>query len=169
MSRMINGFLNVSRLESGKLLIEKSNFNLDELLKETIEETYISQSSHQIILNPTCNVVLNADRDKIGNVISNLISNGLKYSDNGTRLEVTCKLHDTQVEIQIKDEGIGIKPDDIEKLFERYYRVQGNHTISGFGIGLYLSAEIIERHGGRIWAESEEGKGSVFHFTLPLS
>jgi signal transduction histidine kinase len=77
-------------------------------------------------------------------------------------------LHDTEVEIQIKDEGIGIKPEDIDKLFERYYRVQGNHTISGFGIGLYLSAEIIERHGGQIWAESEEGKGSVFHFTLPL-
>ncbi|MBT2559575.1 PAS domain S-box protein [Pedobacter sp. ISL-68] len=168
MTAMINGFLNVSRLESGKLLIEKTNFSLDELLKETIEETYVSQSSHQIILNPTCEVNINADRNKIGNVLSNLISNGLKYSDNGTRIEITCKLHDTEVEIQIKDEGIGIKPEDIDKLFERYYRVQGNHTISGFGIGLYLSAEIIERHGGRIWAESEEGKGSVFHFTLPL-
>jgi two-component system sensor histidine kinase VicK len=169
MTTMINGFLNVSRLESGKLLIEKTNFSLDELLKETIEETYVSQSSHQIILNPTCEVNINADRNKIGNVLSNLISNGLKYSDNGTRIEITCKLHDTEVEIQIKDEGIGIKPEDIDKLFERYYRVQGNHTISGFGIGLYLSAEIIERHGGRIWAESEEGKGSIFHFTLPLS
>ncbi|CAH0174980.1 MULTISPECIES: PAS domain S-box protein [unclassified Pedobacter] len=168
MTAMINGFLNVSRLESGKLLIEKTNFSLDELLKETIEETYVSQSSHQIILNPTCEVNINADRNKIGNVLSNLISNGLKYSDNGTRIEITCKLHDTEVEIQIKDEGIGIKPEDIDKLFERYYRVQGNHTISGFGIGLYLSAEIIERHGGQIWAESEEGKGSVFHFTLPL-
>ncbi|MGN7987122.1 PAS domain S-box protein [Pedobacter sp. 22226] len=168
MTTMINGFLNVSRLESGKLLIEKTDFSLDELLKETIEETYISQSSHQIILNPTCEVTIHADRDKIGNVISNLISNGLKYSDNGTRIEVTCKLRDTEVEIQIKDEGIGIKPDDIDKLFERYYRVKGNHTISGFGIGLYLSAEIIERHHGKIWAESEEGKGSVFHFTLPL-
>ena len=168
MTAMINGFLNVSRLESGKLLIEKTNFSLDELLKETIEETYVSQSSHQIILNPTCEVNINADRNKIGNVLSNLISNGLKYSDNGTRIEITCKLHDTEVEIQIKDEGIGIKPEDIDKLFERYYRVQGNHTISGFGIGLYLSAEIIERHGGRIWAESEEGKGSVFYFTLPL-
>lgn len=168
MTTMINGFLNVSRLESGKLLIEKTNFSLDELLKETVEETYVSQSSHQIILNPTCEVNINADRNKIGNVISNLISNGLKYSDNGTRIEITCKLHDTEVEIQIKDEGIGIKPEDIDKLFERYYRVQGNHTISGFGIGLYLSAEIIERHGGRIWAESEEGKGSVFYFTLPL-
>lgn len=169
MTTMINGFLNVSRLESGKLLIEKTNFSLGELLKETIEETYVSQSSHQIILNPTCEVNINADRNKIGNVISNLISNGLKYSDNGTRIEITCKLHHTEVEIQIKDEGIGIKLEDIDKLFERYYRVQGNHTISGFGIGLYLSAEIIERHGGRIWAESEEGKGSVFHFTLPLS
>jgi len=169
MTTMINGFLNVSRLESGKLLIEKTNFNLDELLKETIEETYVSQSSHQIILNPTCEVNINADRNKIGNVISNLISNGLKYSDNGTSIEITCKLYDTEVEIQIKDEGIGIKPEDIDKLFERYYRVQGNHTISGFGIGLYLSAEIIERHGGRIWAESEEGKGSVFYFTLPLN
>jgi len=169
MTTMINGFLNVSRLESGKLFIEKINFNLDELLKEIVEETYISQSSHQIILNPTCGVNINADRDKIGNVISNLISNGIKYSDNGTRIEITCKLLDAEVEIQIKDEGIGIRPEDIDKLFERYYRVQGNHTISGFGIGLYLSAEIIERHGGRIWAESEEGKGSVFHFTLPLN
>lgn len=169
MTTMINGFLNVSRLESGKLLIEKTNFNLDELLKEAIEETYISQSSHQIILNPTCGVDIHADRDKIGNVISNLISNGIKYSDNGTRIEITCNTNENEVELQIKDEGIGIKPDDIDKLFERYYRVQGNHTISGFGIGLYLSAEIIERHGGRIWAESEEGKGSVFHFTLPLN
>jgi PAS domain S-box-containing protein len=168
MTTMINGFLNVSRLESSKLLIEKSDFSLDTLLKETIEEMYISQSSHQIILNPTCEVTINADRDKIGNVISNLISNGLKYSDNGTRIEVTCKLHDTEVEVEIKDEGIGIKPDDIDKLFERYYRVKGNHTISGFGIGLYLSAEIIERHNGKIWAESEEGVGSTFHFTLPL-
>lgn len=168
MTTMINGFLNVSRLESSKLLIEKTNFNLDDLLKETIEETYISQSSHQIILHPTCGVDIYADRDKIGNVISNLISNGIKYSDNGTSIEISCNLSDTEVEVQIKDEGIGIRPEDIEKLFERYYRVQGNHTISGFGIGLYLSAEIVERHGGRIWAESEEGKGSVFHFTLPL-
>lgn len=168
MTTMINGFLNVSRLESSKLLIEKTNFNLDDLLKETIEETYISQSSHQIILHPTCGVDIYADRDKIGNVISNLISNGIKYSDNGTSIEISCNLSDTEVEVQIKDEGIGIRPEDIEKLFERYYRVQGNHTISGFGIGLYLSSEIVERHGGRIWAESEEGKGSVFHFTLPL-
>ncbi|GGH11454.1 PAS domain S-box protein [Pedobacter zeae] len=169
MTTMINGFLNVSRLESGKLLIEKTDFSLDQLLKEIIEETYISQSSHEIIFEPTCEVTIHADRDKIGNVISNLISNGIKYSDNNTRIEINCDIHGQEVEVQIKDEGMGINPEDIDKLFERYYRVKGNHTISGFGIGLYLSAEIIERHGGRIWAESEEGKGSVFHFTLPLN
>ncbi|MCU1617824.1 MAG: hypothetical protein JWO98_5364, partial [Frankiales bacterium] len=71
----------------------------------------------------------------------------------------------------VKDEGMGIKPKDIAHIFERYYRVQTNHTqhISGFGIGLYLSAEIIARHDGQIWAKSESGKGSTFYFSLPLS
>ncbi|TCD11575.1 PAS domain S-box protein [Pedobacter frigidisoli] len=169
MTTMINGFLNVSRLESGKLLIDKNPFRLDELIKEIIDETFISQSSHKLILKPACEVTLIADKDKIGNVISNLLSNGIKYSDNGTNIEVSCQLFDAYVEVRIKDEGMGIKPEDIEKLFERYYRVQGNHTISGFGIGLYLSAEIIERHNGKIWVESELGKGSTFCFTLPLS
>lgn len=70
----------------------------------------------------------------------------------------------------VRDEGIGIKPDQLDKLFDRYYRVQSIHTqhISGFGIGLYLSAEIIQRHNGKIWAESESGKGSTFYFSLPI-
>jgi len=70
----------------------------------------------------------------------------------------------------IQDQGIGVNSQDLPKLFDRYYRVQGSQstTISGFGIGLYLSAEIIERHGGRIWAESEPGIGSTFHFSLPV-
>jgi len=75
------------------------------------------------------------------------------------------------VVFSVKDEGMGIKAHDIEKLFERYYRVSTNHTrhISGFGIGLYLSAEIIQRHDGRIWVESESGVGSTFYFSLPLA
>lgn len=169
MTAMINGFLNVSRLESGKLSIEKKPFKLDGLISETIEETYISQSSHHIIVNQTCDVEVIADRDKIGNVLSNLLSNGIKYSDNGTTITINCIAQENQVEVQIKDQGIGIKEKDIDKLFERYYRVQGDHTISGFGIGLYLCAEIIERHDGKIWVDSEVGQGSTFHFTLPLS
>ncbi|RDC57534.1 PAS domain S-box protein [Pedobacter chinensis] len=168
MTAMINGFLNVSRLESGKLMIDKRPFKLDELLRETIDESFISPSTHQVTLGSSCGVIVNGDRDKIGNVISNLLSNAHKYSSNGTNIEVSCNITDDEVIVNIKDEGIGISPEDAKKLFERYYRVQSNHTISGFGIGLYLSAEIIERHHGRIWVESEIGKGSVFSFALPL-
>jgi len=168
MTAMINGFLNVSRLESGKLLIDKRPFRLDELLQETIDESFISPSTHEISFGTLCDVTVTGDRDKIGNVISNLLSNAHKYSPNGTQIEISCEIVDKQVVVSVKDEGIGIDAEDAKKLFERYYRVQSNHTISGFGIGLYLSAEIIERHNGKIWVESESGKGSVFYFSLPL-
>lgn len=168
MTTMINGFLNVSRLESGKLMIDKTEFRLDKLLQETVDETFISPSTHQISLDLSCEVTVTADRDKIGNVISNLLSNAHKYSSNGSHIEIDCQVKDNEVIVSVKDEGIGIAGDDTDKLFERYYRVQSNHTISGFGIGLYLSAEIIERHGGRIWVESGIGEGSTFYFSLPL-
>ncbi|WP_316808162.1 PAS domain S-box protein [Pedobacter agri] len=169
MTAMINGFLNVSRLESGKLLIDKRPFRLDQLLQETIDESFISPSTHEIHFGSSCEVTVNGDRDKIGNVISNLLSNAHKYSANGTHIEVNCEITGAEVIVSVSDEGIGITEQDAKKLFERYYRVATNHTISGFGIGLYLSAEIIERHNGRIWVESETGKGSVFYFALPLS
>lgn len=168
MTAMINGFLNVSRLESGKLILDERPFRLDHLLQETIDESFISPSTHQISFGSSCEVTVSGDRDKIGSVISNLLSNAHKYSSTGTNIEVNCETTDHEVIVSIKDEGIGIANDDAKKLFERYYRVQGNHSISGFGIGLYLSAEIIERHKGRIWVESEAGKGSVFYFALPL-
>ncbi|WP_231427565.1 PAS domain S-box protein [Pedobacter sp. Leaf250] len=169
MTAMINGFLNVSRLESGKLMIDKKPFRLDELLQETIDESFISPSTHHISFGTSCDVTVSGDRDKIGNVISNLLSNAHKYSSNGSNIEVSCEVTDDNVIVSVKDEGIGINNDDAKKLFERYYRVHSNHTISGFGIGLYLSAEIIERHNGEIWVESEIGKGSVFYFSLPLT
>ncbi|WP_316831944.1 ATP-binding protein [Pedobacter aquatilis] len=169
MTTMINGFLNVSRLESGKLLIEKSSFQLDELLKELIEESDIVQFSHEITLQITEPVTLFADRDKIGSVISNLLSNAVKYSPAGTRIEVKCEVHNHKVKVSVSDNGIGIDAEDLEKLFDRYYRVGKHHTVSGFGIGLYLSAEIIERHQGKIGVESTVGEGSTFYFEIPLS
>ncbi|GGI23399.1 PAS domain S-box protein [Pedobacter mendelii] len=169
MTTMINGFLNVSRLESGKLLIEKSNFQLDELLVELIDESDIVQFSHQIILSISEPVLINADRDKIGSVVSNLLSNAVKYSASGTRIDVKCEITENSALVSVIDHGIGIDKEDLEKLFDRYYRVGKHHTVSGFGIGLYLSAEIIERHNGKIGVESEVGKGSTFYFEIPLS
>ena len=171
MSNMINGFLNISRLESGKILIVKQKFNLDELLEEMISEAKITLSAHVIEFKACGRFNIVADRDKIGSVISNLLNNAVKYSPKGKLIEVNCSVKAGDVVVSIKDEGIGIKPQDLNNIFNRYYRVENSDTnhISGFGIGLYLAAEIIQRHGGRIWAESEAGTGSTFYFSLPLN
>ncbi|MET3499219.1 PAS domain S-box-containing protein [Mucilaginibacter rubeus] len=169
MATMINSFLNISRLEAGKLLIEKQPFDLGQLLQEVLEETQLTVTSHVFSLKECSNLTVNADRDKIISVISNLISNAVKYSPKGRQIDISCKLNGNMVIVSVKDEGMGIKPDDLGYIFDRYYRVETNHTrhISGFGIGLYLSSEIIKRHGGEIWAESELDKGSTFYFSLP--
>lgn len=170
MSAMINGFLNISRLESGKMHINKQEFNLNELLSDMVEETRLTAASHLITLHTAKHVAVVADQDKIASVISNLLSNAVKYSPRGTTIEVRCKTDGKMAIVSVTDEGLGIKQQDIDKLFDRYYRVESSNTrnISGFGIGLYLSAEIIQRHDGKIWVESEVDKGSKFYFTLPL-
>jgi PAS domain S-box-containing protein len=170
MSNMINGFLNISRLESAKLLINKNKFNLGELIEDTVKETALTVTTHVIKLQPCNHIMVNADYDKIGSVITNLISNAVKYSPKGKVIEVQCEITGNQAQVGVKDEGMGLKPQDKEKVFDRYFRVETNHTrhISGFGIGLYLSAEIIQRHDGKIWVESESGIGSTFYFSLPL-
>jgi two-component system sensor histidine kinase VicK len=170
MSSLINGFLNITRLESGKMLINKQNFIIGDLIREVIQELNLTGISHIIELTVCEKVVVKADHDKIGSVLSNLFSNAVKYSPKGTRIEINCVLKGNQVLVSVTDEGLGMKAEDVGKVFDRYYRVKSDNTqnISGFGIGLYLSAEIIQHHGGKIWAESKYGHGSTFYFTLPL-
>jgi len=171
MTAMINGFLNVSRLEAGKMDIQKEPFMLDQLIREVVDETALIVTSHPLIFGPCGPVNVNADRDKISSVVSNIIGNAIKYSPVGKPIHIKCLVRDYYATVVIKDEGIGIKPPDLEKIFDRYYRAEAHRMglISGFGIGLYLTAEIIRLHGGLIWAESDFGKGSSFYFSLPLS
>ncbi|RCH53850.1 hypothetical protein DJ568_15020 [Mucilaginibacter hurinus] len=170
MASLINGFLNISRLEAGKIVMDKQQFNLHKLLEETVDDLGMTTQGHTIELADSATTEVFADREKIGSVVSNLISNAIKYSHKGTSITVRSQVEDGFVKVSVTDTGVGISSNDINKLFERYYRVESsqNRHISGFGIGLYLSSEIIKQHQGRIWAESEEGIGSTFHFTLPL-
>jgi len=168
MTEMINGFLNVSRLESGKLHIDKSEFNICDLLEEIKADYKIQYSSHELIFTSPQSVIVSADRLKLAQVLNNLVGNAVKYSGNGTKIYVSLKKSENNITVTVKDEGMGIKSENLTKLFDKYYRVQQESTIGGFGIGLYLSAEIIQAHGGKIWAESEFGKGSTFSFELPL-
>ncbi|MBB5645928.1 PAS domain S-box protein [Pedobacter cryoconitis] len=168
MTSMINGFLNLSRLESGKIHIDLKKFDLALLVKEVELEFLATTLGHQLLFEPIESSFVNADREKIGQVIHNLISNAIKYSPSGSSISIACYSANGLANISIKDHGMGIKSDDLPKIFDRYYRVEGNHmfSISGFGIGLYLCSEIINRHEGKIWAESEFGKGSTFGFSL---
>jgi signal transduction histidine kinase len=170
MNDLINGFLNVSRFESGKLVLDKQKFNIDALIDDIIEAKRLIAPNHNIIVDNCEKIIVFADKEKIDSVIRNLISNAIKYSEINTTITVKCKKFENNVEISVEDEGIGIKKEDIDNLFQRYYRVENSATknISGFGIGLYLSSEIVKRHGGTIGVKSTPGKGSRFCFTLPL-
>jgi PAS domain S-box-containing protein len=170
MTTLINGFLNVSRLQSGKIHLNKTEFDVNALINETIEETQFHSNSHRFLFDAGTPVIIYADRDKIGTVLSNLLSNAAKYSPNATQVVISCEVKEDQVIIGVEDQGMGIKPHELTRLFDRYFRVesQENQHISGFGIGLYLSAEVIKRHDGKIWAESEINKGSIFRVALPI-
>ncbi|RYY56542.1 MAG: PAS domain-containing protein [Chitinophagaceae bacterium] len=169
MAKLINGFLNVSRLESGKVHLEKTRFDIEILVAEIIDELNFTAKNQSIQLHACSSTIVHADREKIGSVISNLLSNAIKYSDPNTNIELSCIQMGGKVKITVADEGIGVSAEDQPRIFERYYRVDSQRRrISGFGIGLYLSAEIIHRHEGTIGVTSDPGKGSEFYFILPL-
>nr|WP_290427246.1 sensor histidine kinase [Mucilaginibacter aquariorum] len=171
MQNMINGFLNLSQAESGKIQLDKQDFDLGELINDVMNETKLITTSHTINFLPCEPMAIHADKEKIEQVVINLFNNAIKYSPKQTVITVSCEITDNKAQVCVKDEGIGIDEQDIDKLFKRYYRVENKHTenINGFGIGLYLCAEIIRHHHGSIWVESEVGKGSAFYFSLPLA
>jgi signal transduction histidine kinase len=171
MLNMINSLLNLSGAEAGKIHLTKQTFKLDELISEVMEETLFITVNHPIILSPCETILINADRDKIEQVLVNLLSNAAKYSTTGTPIEIKCNSHEKNVTVSVRDQGMGISSQDIDKLFLPHYRVERQETekIEGFGIGFYLCSEIINRHKGKIWVDSEMGKGSTFNFTLPLN
>lgn len=125
---------------------------------------------HHIVLEMSCNLDIDADRDKIYQVLTNLLTNAIKYSDTGTTIRVSCKRTDGKVTIAVQDQGIGIAEEDQPKLFERFYRVreEQNKHIGGFGIGLYLVSELLRLHRSTIEVESKPGKGAIFSFNLPV-
>ncbi|MGV8878116.1 MAG: PAS domain-containing protein [Sphingobacteriaceae bacterium] len=169
MTTMINGFLNISRLESGKIHIDLQRFDMAKLVKEVEEESNVTINSHKVIFAPVEETFVSGDRDKIGQVIDNFINNAVKYSLHGSTIHVACITVKGTAQVSVKDEGRGVVSEDQQRIFERFYRVKDQpKTISGFGIGLYVCAEVIHRHQGKIWLESEIGKGSTFYFNLPI-
>jgi signal transduction histidine kinase len=165
---MIHDFLNLARLEEGKIAINKSSFELRPLVEEIAGDAPFLTAHHQIQKLDCESIRLEADRDKIGQVLNNLLSNAIKYSPKGGLITIGCEKLDKQVKVFVKDEGVGISAEDQKRLFERFYRSRDERikTVSGFGIGLYLVAEILRYHGSRIQVESAPGEGSTFFFLM---
>lgn len=168
MASMIQDFLSLARIEEGKIKIDKEPFDLVPLLANVVDEALFITSSHTIKVDSCEDIRIEADKDKIGQVLINLVSNAVKYSPQGSTITVACERLNGKVKISVTDQGIGISEHEQKKLFNRFYRV--NHekmkTVSGFGIGLYIVSEILKRHDSMIEVESKEGKGSTFSFNI---
>lgn len=171
MEAMINGFLDVARLGEGKIRLDIARFDMASLFKIAEEDSLVTINSHTVVFAPTETTPLDADQDKIEQVLTNFINNAVKYSPSGTIIEVSCSTKKGMMKVCVKDQGMGIPIADQPFIFDRFFRVESDamKDKNGFGIGLYICKEIIERHQGTIGVESTEGQGSVFWFSLPVS
>ncbi|HEU5228572.1 MAG TPA: ATP-binding protein [Ktedonobacteraceae bacterium] len=170
LTNLIRDLLDVTKIESGKLQLHKTSFDLNELIAEIVEEMQRTTTKHTLLQELSAPITLYADKDRIGQVVTNLLANAIKYSPEADTVIVRTAHQDGAVVTSVQDFGIGIPAEKQSEIFERFFRVGGEAqaTYPGLGLGLYISAEFVRRHHGSIWAESEEGKGSTFSFSLPV-
>jgi PAS domain S-box-containing protein len=168
---LVHSLLDTTMLAEGGLALQLEQFKIGELIEECVENLQRGATSSHIIVRCKNETFIYADRDRIRQVLTNLISNALKYSPNGGQVTVDCCETAEGIKVGVHDEGIGISKEMQAKVFDRFFRVNGANanTFPGMGLGLYIAFNIIQRHGGKIWIESEPGKGSVFYFVLPYS
>jgi len=170
MEHMMASFLHVYSLQSGKLDLHKESFNFDDLLTDILETFKYSAESHSIKRHGKIQKKIYADRERISQVLINLITNAIKYSPKANKVIVASKNTRSNLTISVQDFGMGIPKEQQGMVFDRFFRAEGKETnrIEGLGLGLYISHEIVAEHKGKMWVESKEGKGSTFYFTLPL-
>jgi two-component system CheB/CheR fusion protein len=169
LNNLVTELLDVSKIQYGKLNLTISTFNFNEMLSEAIEDVQLPTPDHKITFTSNVETQMKADKDRVKQVIVNLLTNAVKYSPGQPEICVNAMQEGNIIKVAVKDNGIGISKKNINRVFDRYYREDGKAMqFQGLGIGLSIAKEIIRRHNGKIWAESEPGKGSTFYFTLPL-
>lgn len=166
---LISDLLDVEKIRSGKMLIDRESVHLDECFQACIEALSPTADAKGVKLEieeTTC--VVSGDPNKIDRVMINLVGNAIKYSANGDLVKVDAQIDQRNVTVTIADQGEGIPEDQLDKVFERFHQVSGDDQSTGSGLGLTICKAFIELHGGTIWAERREPKGTKFCFTLPL-
>lgn len=170
LTSLIGDLLDVTKINSGKLEFNDTAFDFNPMVKELVEDLQRTTEKHTLVEEYNKTGLVFGDRERISQVIANLVTNAIKYSPDADKIIIRTLLQDDEVILSVEDFGIGIPEDKIDKVFEQFYRVSGDkqHTFPGLGLGLYISSEIIKREGGRIWVNSNKGKGSTFCFAIPL-
>jgi PAS domain S-box-containing protein len=166
---LIKELLDASKIQNGKLNYNISTFDFNEMMGEAIENIQVTAKNHRLQLTGNSVRKIKGDKDRLQQVLVNLLDNAVKYSPNGDRILINVEEQQDKLLVSIQDFGVGMLRQHLDKIFERYYRVQ-EHAVyfQGLGIGLYICSNIIQNHEGKIWVDSEPGKGSTFYFTLPL-
>ena len=169
LTALIVDLLDFTRIEGGKLKFREEIYDVNELISEIVEETQRTTKHHKIERKLGKSVRMRGDRDRTGQVLTNLLNNAIKYSPNAEKIVVSSKLDEDNVTVCVQDFGIGIAKEFVGKVFDRFFRVTEpiTNTFPGLGLGLYIASEIVKRQGGMIWATSEKGNGSTFCFSLP--
>ncbi len=170
-TRLVEELLDVSKIQAGRLEYLQETVDLDALLREIADTMQQTHPSHSILVHGAVRASLLGDRDRLGQVITNLLENAIKYAPDAQTVEMDLSASEDAVTIRVRDHGLGIPREQREKIFERFYRAADpkQRAIPGLGMGLYIVAEIVKRHGGTITVDSEVGKGSTFTVTLPLT
>lgn len=169
MERLITDLQEVVKFEAGAIELSQSSEELGDLARDAVERARVQDSGHTVrLIRPETPVVGEWDRDRLGQVFDNLLGNAVKYSPDGGEIVVRVATVEGEARLCVRDHGDGIPEATLPNLFERFYRADNAGSASGLGLGLYIARMLVEAHGGRIWATSEPGAGSVFTIALPV-
>src|SRR5881296_115534 len=169
LARLVDELLDVSRIQTGRIEFRYGDVDLSELASEVATRMQLTTTAHEISVRRDSENVVTADRDHLEQVLNNLVTNAIKYSPAGGAITIEVRPDDEGVRLSVTDQGIGIQQQELDAIFGLFYRSpdRAARDAAGMGLGLYISREIIARHGGRIWAESANERGSTFHVVLP--
>lgn len=169
LERLINDLLDVTKINAGKMTYTMEPFAFHNMIAESVETVRHLTAAHEIILEENAEIQYTGDHFRLEQVLNNFISNAIKYSPGGEKIIIRSAVSHDNIVVSVQDFGIGIEEKNLDKLFDRYYRVDNTAMrFEGLGLGLFITSEILKGHQGSFWIESEPGKGSTFYFRLPL-
>jgi PAS domain S-box-containing protein len=170
LEKLISDLLDVSKINAGKMVYNMEPFIFDDAMAEAVESVQLTSGSHNITVERGAPIVYTGDKLRIEQVIINFLTNAVKYSPDSDKILVRSEVQGNNIILSVQDYGIGIAPENLTDLFDRFYRVDNTSMrYQGLGLGLFIASEIIKRHNGSFWIESEPGLGSTFYFLLPIS